>query len=225
MGYRFARLLIMLFIRAIARVRVTGIENVPSSGAYITASNHIGRLEVPLVYYLLNRNDILLLVAEKYRDNAFFSWFVRALDAIWIDRYNADFGAMRATLTRLKQGWVVVLAPEGTRSATGKLDKGRPGTSFLAEKSGAPVVPVAVSGTYDPEVLARLRRLRRLDITVRIGKPITFPPVKGEGRDAALEAYTDEIMCQIAALLPAELRGVYADHPRLRELLSQNQAV
>jgi 1-acyl-sn-glycerol-3-phosphate acyltransferase len=225
MGYRFARLLIMLFIRIIAHVRVDGIENVPSSGAYIAAANHVGRLEVPLVFYLLNRDDILLLVAEKYKDNVFFRWFVRALDAIWIDRYQADFGALRATLNRLKQGWVVALAPEGTRSVTGKLEKGRPGTSYLAAKSGVPVVPVAVTGTYDPEVLAHLRRLRRLDITVRIGKPITFPPVKGKSRDEALEAYTDEIMCQIAALLPPEMRGVYADHPRLRELIAQQQAV
>jgi 1-acyl-sn-glycerol-3-phosphate acyltransferase len=213
-----------LLIRLIARVRVIGKENVPSGGAFIAASNHIGRLDAPLVYYLLDRKDILLMVAEKYRDVAFFRWFVKALDAIWIDRFNADFAAMRAALNRLKKGWVVVLAPEGTRSVSGKLDDARPGTSYLAAKSGVPVVPVAVTGTHDPEVFAKLRRLRRLDVTVRAGKPMIFPPVKGGGREAVLEAYTDEIMCQIAALLPAEMRGVYADHPRLRELIAQGQS-
>jgi 1-acyl-sn-glycerol-3-phosphate acyltransferase len=221
MGYRLARLIIMLLIRLIARVRVIGKENVPNQGAYIAASNHIGRLDAPLVYYLLNRKDILMLVAEKYRSNVFFRWFVKALDAIWIDRFNADFAALRAALNRLKQGWVVVVAPEGTRSLSGKLDEARPGTSYLAVKSGVPVVPVAVTGTHDPDVLAELRRLRRLDITIRIGKPMVFPPVKGEDREAALKADTDEIMCQIAALLPDQMRGVYADHPRLHELLVQ----
>ncbi len=225
MGYRLARLIIMLLFRLIARVRVIGRENVPVQGAFIAASNHIGRLDAPLVYYLLNRKDILLMVAEKYRSSAFFRWFVKALDAIWIDRFNADFTAMRAVLNRLKQGWVVVLAPEGTRSVSGKLDEAHPGASYLASKSGVPVVPVAVIGTHDPEVLAELCRLRRLDITIRIGKPLAFPPVKGVDREAALEAYTDEIMCQIAALLPDEMRGVYADHPRLRELLAHGQLI
>jgi 1-acyl-sn-glycerol-3-phosphate acyltransferase len=213
----------MLLFRLIARVHVIGVENVPSHGAYIAASNHIGRLDAPLVYYLLNRKDILLMVAEKYRSSAFFRWFVKALDAIWIDRFNADFAAMRVVLNRLKDGWVVVLAPEGTRSLSGKLDEARPGASYLAAKAGVPVVPVAVTGTYDPKVLSELRHLRRLDITIRVGKSLIFPPVKGVDREAALETYTDEIMCQIAALLPDDMRGVYADHPRLRELLAEGQ--
>jgi 1-acyl-sn-glycerol-3-phosphate acyltransferase len=221
MGYQLARLFIMLLFRLIARVRVIGTENVPSHGAYIAASNHIGRLDAPLVYYLLNRKDILLMVAEKYRSSAFFRWFVKALDAIWIDRFNADFAAMRVVLNRLRDGWVVVLAPEGTRSLSGKLDEARPGASYLAAKAGVPVVPVAVTGTYDPQVLSELRRLRRLEITIRVGKPLIFPPVKGADRESALVTYTDEIMCQIAALLPDDMRGVYADHPRLRELLAE----
>jgi 1-acyl-sn-glycerol-3-phosphate acyltransferase len=224
MGYYFARLIIRLMFALIARIHVHGMENVPSSGGYIAASNHIGRLDAPLVYYLLDRKDVVMLVAEKYQRYAIYRWFVRRLDAIWVDRFNADLGALRAALNRLKQGAVLVLAPEGTRSRDGKLQPARAGASYLAAKSGVQVVPVAVVGTQDREVMARLRRLGRLDINISIGKPFTLPALKGRDREAALQEYTDEIMCQVAALLPPEARGVYADHPRLMELVQASSA-
>lgn len=219
MGYYFARLIIRLMFGLIARIHVHGMENVPRSGGYITASNHIGRLDAPLVYYLLDRKDVVLMVAEKYQNYAIYRWFVRRLDAIWVDRFNADLGAMRAALNRLKKGAVLVLAPEGTRSKDGKLQPARAGASYLAAKSGVLVVPVGVVGTQDRQVVARLRRLRRLDIDIFVGKPFTLPSLKGRDREVALQEYTDEIMCQVAALLPPESRGVYADHPRLLELV------
>ena len=67
--------------------------------------------------------------------------------------------------------------------------------------------------------MARLGRLRRLDINIYVGEPFILPPIKGRDREAALQDYTDEIMCRVAALLPPEARGVYADHTRLQELL------
>jgi 1-acyl-sn-glycerol-3-phosphate acyltransferase len=218
MGYYFARLIIRLMFGLIARIHVHGMEHIPRSGAYIASSNHVGRLDAPLVYLLLDRKDVVMMVAEKYQRYAIYRWFVRRLDAIWVDRFNADLGALRAALNRLKQGAVLVVAPEGTRSKDGKLHLGRAGAGYLAARSGAPVVPVGVVGTYDRQVVARLRRLRRLDIDIYIGKPFTLPAIKGRDREAILQEYTDEIMCQVAVLLPPESRGVYADHPRLREL-------
>ena len=219
MGYHVARLLVYLIFKILARVQVTGFDRLPQSGGYIIASNHIGRLDGPLVFYLLNRRDVAMMVAEKYREVAFFRWAVKQVDGIWVDRFNADFSALRKVLGRLKQGQVVVLAPEGTRSQSGSLNLARSGTSFLAVKGGVPVVPVGVVGTYDPQVVARLKRLRKLDIQITVGEPFTLPPVPASDREAALQAYTDEIMCRIAALLPEEMRGVYVDYPRLGELL------
>ena len=218
MGYYFARLIIRLMFGLIARIHVHGMENVPRSGAYIASSNHVGRLDAPLVYLLLDRKDVVMMVAEKYQRYAIYRWFVRRLDAIWVDRFNADLGALRTTLNRLKQGAVLVVAPEGTRSKDGKLQPGHAGASYLAAKSGVPVVPVGVVGTYDRQVVARLRKFRRLDIDIYIGKPFILPPIKGRDREAILQEYTDEIMCQVAALLPQESRGAYANHPRLLEL-------
>jgi 1-acyl-sn-glycerol-3-phosphate acyltransferase len=176
-------------------------------------------LDAPLVYYLLDRQDVIMMVAEKYRQSAFYRWFVKQLDAIWVDRFNADLGALRTTLSRLKQGQVLVMAPEGTRSETGKLNYARPGASYLAAKAGVPILPVGLVGTEDRLVVQRLKHLQRLDIHLYVGEPFHLAPLKGSDREEALQAYTDEIMCRIAALLPPASRGVYADHPRLQELL------
>lgn len=220
MKFRIARALIRLVFRLVAHIEVEGSENVPRSGGLIAVTNHIGRLDPGLAYVLIDRDDIIMLVAEKYRETAIFRWLTWAIDGIWVDRFNADFNAVRACLRRLKRGGMMVIAPEGTRSPTGSLIPARSGAGYLAMKSGAPILPAAVIGTEDAVVKARLRRLRRIKIHVRFGEPFHLRPLVAAERDRALEAYDDEIMCRIAALLPPDRRGVYVDHPRLKELLT-----
>jgi 1-acyl-sn-glycerol-3-phosphate acyltransferase len=219
MTHRLVRLLLSFFFRIFTHLEVTGMENVPASGGYIAAANHLGRLDVALVYHLLDRRDVYLMVAEKYQKYAVFRWLVKHMDAIWVDRFSADFRALREMLNRLQKGGVLVIAPEGTRSTSGALIEGRPGSSFLAAKAGVPILPVAATGTQDRLVKAQLLSLRKPRITVRVGQLFSLPPLTGQDRDSALQAYTDEIMCRIAALLPPDYRGVYASHPRLKELL------
>ena len=219
MGYQLARFIIYTIVRLTCRIEVKGLELLPKSGSYIAAANHLGRLDAALVYYFLDRPDVILLVAEKYRDNPLTAWFARQLNGIYIDRFNADFVAVREVMKRLKNGGVLVMAPEGTRSPTEALQPGNPGAAYLAAKAGVPIYPVGATGTEDRKVWANLKRLRRNRVTGRVGQPFTLPPLKGLDRDDALQQYTDEIMCRIAALLPPEYRGVYADHPRLREIL------
>ena len=132
MAYWFARSLIKLIIRLTCRLEIHGLERLPKTGAFAVASNHLGRLDPLLVYYLLDRRDIIMLVAEKYRENALARWFVRQLDGIFVDRFEADFRAVREALTRLRSGGLLVLAPEGTRSPTGALIEGPHGISYLA---------------------------------------------------------------------------------------------
>ncbi len=220
MRFRITRWLIRLLYRLIARIEVEGLENVPVSGGLVAVTNHIGRLDPGLAYCLLDRDDIIMLVAEKYREVAITRWLAQAVDGIWVDRFNADMNAVRTCLRRLKRGGVMVIAPEGTRSPSGALIQARSGAGYLAAKSGAPIVPTAIMGTEDPIVKARLKSLRRVHIRVYFGQPFKLPPLPIEGREKALQAYDDEIMCRIAALLPPERRGVYAEHPRLRQLLA-----
>jgi 1-acyl-sn-glycerol-3-phosphate acyltransferase len=218
MAYRIVRLLLNLLFRFFIHLDITGMENVPSSGGYIAAANHLGRIDIALVYHLLDRRDVYLMVAEKYQKYAILRWLVKHMDAIWVDRFGADFRALREMLSRLQRGGVLVIAPEGTRSQNGVLIEGRPGVSYLAAKAGVPILPVAATGTQDILVKEQFLHFHKPHITVRVGQPFMLPPLQAQDRDAVLQEYTDEIMCRIAALLPPSYRGVYADHPRLRQL-------
>jgi 1-acyl-sn-glycerol-3-phosphate acyltransferase len=213
------RFIIRLMLGLIARVEIDGFENMPAGG-FVIAANHIGRLDAALAYYVLDRPDIIMVVAEKYEKYAIFRWLVRLTNGMFVDRYNADIHAIRETLRRLQQGQVFTITPEGTRSRSGNLIEAKPGAIYLAWKAGVPVVPVAVTGTEDAVVVQRLKHFKRLQVRIVAGAPFTLPrEVKGMDRDATMQQYTDEVMCRIAALLPAERRGVYAQHPRLKELV------
>jgi 1-acyl-sn-glycerol-3-phosphate acyltransferase len=219
MGYSLIRFFGRLLVRLVTRIEVSGIERLPATGAYIATGNHLGVLDPILVYHLLDRRDIIMLVAEKYRRYAMARWLVKSADAIYVERFSSDFAVMRQVLVRLKRGWAMIIAPEGTRSKTGGLLRGRSGAAYLAAKSGAPVLPVGVIGTEDKAMLAYLKRFRRAPVKIIVGEAYTLPPLPKEGRDQVLQQYTDEIMCRIAALLPKDYRGVYADHPMLMEML------
>ena len=205
----------------IADVEILGLENVPDSPSFAIAANHIGRLDTELVFGALDRTDFILPVAEKYKANPLTRFVGYMMDVIWLDRFTTDFKAIREMMTRIKQGGVLVIAPEGTRSKTGTLQEGKPGTAFLAAKANLPIVPVALSGTEDKVVVNNLKHFRRSHFKIIAGRPFLLPALKSGERDEQLKEYTDEIMCRIAALLPEEKRGFYADHPRVKELLEQ----
>jgi len=218
MSYKLIRFIIRVFFNFFTVTDIDGREKLLNKGAYIVAANHLGVLDSALVFYFLDRQDIILIIAEKYQRNAFFRWLVGSMNAIFIDRYNADIRAMKIVIERLERGEILVMAPEGTRSPTGGLVKARPGGSYLAAKTGLPVFPVALTGTEDKELIGSFRHLRRPRINIKVGQLMTFPPVDKTDRQAVLQRYTDEIMCHIALMLPESYRGVYADHPLLLAL-------
>ncbi|MCB8968040.1 MAG: 1-acyl-sn-glycerol-3-phosphate acyltransferase [Ardenticatenaceae bacterium] len=202
----------------IADVTAIGIENLPKHGSYIAASNHLGRLDAILTLTLINRDDLILMIAEKYQKSTLWRFIVKYLDALWLNRFDADFHTMRVVVKRLRQGQFLVIAPEGTRSPQETLLEGKHGTAFLAAKTGVPIVPIALYGTEDRVVKRNLRHLKRSKVVVQAGEPFTLPPLDHQDRDQYLQTQTDEIMCRIAAMLPTQYQGFYTDHPRLREL-------
>lgn len=221
---RLFRFLNRLLLGSLIRLEIIGMDKVPTSGAYIATGNHIGLIDALFVYYILDREDIIMMVAEKHRKYAFTRMLVKSMGAIFVDRYQADFVAMREVMKRLKKGGVLIMAPEGTRSKTGSLQPGRSGAAYLAAKTGLPVVPLSIVGTEDEQMVANLKRFRRTPVTGRVGDLYSLPPLPKENRDGTIQDYTDEIMCRIAALLPAQYRGVYAEHPRLNEILKNSHA-
>ncbi|HSL28605.1 MAG TPA: lysophospholipid acyltransferase family protein [Anaerolineales bacterium] len=218
MKYRTLRSIVRFFMKLIADIEVNGIEKLPP-GNVIVAANHLGRLDTAALLCILDREDIIMPVAEKYKEHPFYGAIGRAVNAVWLNRFDADYPALRQILERMKQGGLLVIAPEGTRSKTEALQQGKMGVAFLASKSGYPVLPVAVTGTEDRLILENLKRFRRSRITATAAELMIIDVPKGRGREEAMREATDEIMCRIAALLPNKYRGVYADHPRLQELL------
>jgi len=221
MQYRTLRSIVRFFMKLIAKIEVHGLEKLPA-GNMIVAVNHLGRLDTAVLFCVVDREDIIMPVAEKYRDHPIYGALGRAANAVWLNRFEADYSALRQMLERMKQGGLLVIAPEGTRSKTETLQEGKMGVAFLAGKSGYPVVPVALTGTEDRRVLENLKHFRRIKITVNITDPFQITLPTGKERDEAMRRATEEIMCQIAALLPESYRGVYADHPRLKELLNSH---
>jgi 1-acyl-sn-glycerol-3-phosphate acyltransferase len=220
----FVRWLVRTLINIFAKVEVKGYENLPKDASYVIASNHIGIVDAPLAFYALDRWDMYIPVAEKWEKNPFLKWLGGYFNFIFIDRFNPDIKALRKILDVMKEGNLIAIAPEGTRSRVGSMIQGRPGVSYLATKLNRPIVPVAISGTEDKVFWGNVKRLRRNHVTVTAGPAFTLPPLPHENRDEALKQYTDEIMCRIAALLPEKYRGVYAAHPRLKELLGTESA-
>ena len=216
----FLRWLVRFVINLVAKVEVSGYEHIPKEGNFVIATNHLGILDAPMAFYALDRWDIFIPVAEKWEEIPILRWLGKYFNFIFIDRFNPDIKALRKIIALMDEGNNLVIAPEGTRSRVGSMMEGRPGVSYLATRLGQPILPVAIAGTEDKVLFGNLKRLRRTHITVTAGPTFTLPPLPRENRDETLKQFTDEIMCHIALMLPEKYHGVYANHPRLKELQS-----
>lgn len=209
------RILTWVF-NALTHWETTGAENVPAQGAFILATNHMSRVDVPLLFIATPRQDLVALVADSYKTNPFFTFLVVTTHSIWIDREKADFSAMRGAMEHIRKGGALGIAPEGTRSRVNALLPAKSGVALLAEKTHVPVVPAAISGTEI--TFKELFKLRKPRLKVSYGEPFFPPPVDRADRDASLQRNTEEIMLRIASMLPERYHGFYANHPRLKEL-------
>lgn len=221
MRRKFLFILANLLMRTLTRVEpVRGAENLPSTGAAVLAFNHLGRLDAAMIFILRDRKDFTGWVADKYQKIPFIPTLVKWLDGEWVDREGVDLKAIKWAVAWLKDGHMLGIAPEGTRSLTGALIEARQGVAYLAARTGVPIVPVAITGTES--VSTTWRRLRRPRLTIRLGEPFYLPKLQRSTRTQSLQDGTDEIMCRIAALLPPKYHGIYAQHPRLKALLAMD---
>ena len=212
------RAVIRFLFAMLTHIDVEGLENIPKQGSAILAANHQGLIDSPLIFIMVERNDVTGLVADKYKKKPIFPLLVSVVDGIWINREEADPHAMRAARDYLKNGGLLGIAPEGTRSHTGGLIPAKTGVAYLADKADVPIVPIAIAGTE--KLFDELSHLRRPHLMIRFGEAFRLHPLVRSERSEGLQRNTDEIMCQIAVMLPPRYWGVYADHPRLKELLA-----
>jgi 1-acyl-sn-glycerol-3-phosphate acyltransferase len=205
--YRFTKLVFGLMLLVWTRKQVVGLENVPRRGPLILASNHVNLLDPPLLAVLMPRRIIYMGKVELWRTPIIGPLYTLA-GFIPVQRFGADLPALRKAEKVLRQNQVLGMFPEGTRSRKPGLGKGQPGTAIIALRSGAPIVPVAVTGTARVAVPRSFFRITRVGVV--FGKPFELP--KGRRLNAELvEECTERIMKEIAVLLPEEYRGVYAE--------------
>ncbi len=210
--------LIQFLVDHITHTTFIGTEKIPPTGGLIIATNHMSRVDPPLLLLTPGRPDIYALATTKYQSYPIFKWILETAGVVWIDRERADFSAMRGTLDYLKKGGAIGIAPEGTRSRVGSMLEGKPGIVLVAEKAKVPIVPVGITGTED--VMLRFRHFQKPQVVIRFGDPFYLPPMDRKDREAWLNSCTEDIMCRIAALLPPTYRGFYANNPRLIKMLA-----
>lgn len=188
-------------------VEVQGLENVPRTGPFIIAINHNSFLDplIPIVYL---RSDILPMAKVEVFQGIFAPIFW-GYGAYPVRRGEADLNALKYSLRVLRAGHPMLISPEGTRSKTGELKEPHEGAAVIATRSGAPILPVAMWG--GKLFWSNLKRVRRTKIHSRVGKPLKVQNLNGKPSRQVLRAITDELMYYLAAMLPPEMRGIYAD--------------
>jgi len=200
-------------MRLMCRIDAAELQKVPRQGPLLLVCNHINFLEVPLLYTHLQPRPVTGFAKSETWDNP---WMGRLFDlwgAIPIRRGEADLLAIQQGLQALQQGKILAVAPEGTRSGNGCLQRGHAGVVTLAQRSQAPLLPLVYFGseTYRED----FKRLRRTEFHIRVGRPFRLRSKAGEINRQMRQKIADEIMYQLAVLLPPKYRGEYADLSRL----------
>lgn len=206
--YRLVQRVLWLFFHLTMRLRVTGLENIPLTGPLIVSPNHLHMLDIPLVGMGVRRRTTIM-AADKWQGKIGGWSMERVTQIIYVARGEPDREALAASLKLLKAGGSLAVAPEGTRSRQPGLQKGHDGAAYLASRTGATIVPVAVWG--HEVTFSEWRRLRRPVVRMAYCAPIHLPPEASRARAPELERYTDQIMLEIAREMPPEYRGVYAE--------------
>ena len=196
MLYRFSQIVFRLLFYTVFRTRVYGRENIPKEGAVILAANHASNIDPPLMASLIERPVSYMAKIELF-ENPIFGAAIRRCHAFPVKRGASDRGAIKAAVTVLKEGHMLGLFPEGTRSKTGELQKAEAGIALIASMTGAPIVPVAILNSH--HIFANGGLLPQLRIMY--GAPISF---QGDRKSKeALDAFSAEIMAHIERMRDA----------------------
>ena len=201
------RLLGQIVFAIIARVRLSGLENVPAEGPFIIASIHLSWFDVPLIPAYFARPVIYMAKEETFQSR--IGWLVRFMGAFPVKRGEADRHALRTAAEQLKEGNIIVIFPEGTRSKTHTMARGHSGLGMIALRSGVPVLPVAVTGSEN------LLKKFRPRVTITYGQPMILKPQNQKVTREDIDAATEQVMHRIAEMLPPAYRGAYSEEQQL----------
>ena len=200
---------VRVFFETVARWERVGMENIPAEGGFILASNHVASTDPPmLAAAMLPRWPKFMAKLELFQKRPLIGVLFAWAGAFPVRRFDADLAALREAERQLAAGEILGMFPEGHRSDNASLLEAHPGTALIALRSGAPIVPVGITGSEQFRkgwrVIFRRPRMRMVYGTPFVLEAETV-------RRADVEAGTERIMREIAALIPAEYRGIYRD--------------
>jgi 1-acyl-sn-glycerol-3-phosphate acyltransferase len=187
--------------------KVEGMENLPRTGPAVLIFNHIAFVDPVMLVHVMPRDIVPLAKKEVFRIPG-VGIFPKLWGVIPVSREGFDRQAIQAALGVLEAGEILLVAPEGTRNS--QLQQAKEGVSYLAGRSGAPVVPIAIEGTTGFPSLPFLKRWRQPGVRVKVGKPFRYKAEFRRANREQLRIMADEAMYILAAMLPQERRGVYA---------------
>ncbi len=209
----FSREFVMGVIRKFCeltiRPHMEPLTQVPMTGPYLIAGNHINTMDGLVMFTYIQPRPLTTLSKEENFSNPLNRMVSEAWGAIPIKRGTVDNTAMNLCLDALKEGKMLAILPEGTRSHSGEMSQGKPGILPLAVKSGVPIVPVAFHGheNFWRNVLS----FRKTDFYLEVGQPFLIKATMRDLDREKRQIITDELMYRIAMLLPEKYRGYYSD--------------
>jgi 1-acyl-sn-glycerol-3-phosphate acyltransferase len=185
---------------------IVGMANIPEKGPLILTFNHFSVGDPPVISGIFPRRIVWMAKKELF-DTPVVGKMYSLGGFISVRRFEGDLRALRRSQEALKKGHVLGMFPEGTRSG-GRLGPGEPGTALIALRTGVPILPAAIWGSENAKLPRDL--FRRTLVHIRFGEPYQLPASSRITKDEVARG-TDEIMRQIARLLPAKYHGVYAE--------------
>jgi 1-acyl-sn-glycerol-3-phosphate acyltransferase len=210
-------------LRLAFRPHTEGLESVPRAGPAILAATHVSALDAVLLPLVIRRRKVHFLAKAEYFDPWYAAWFFRAAGTIPVRREDgtASEAALQEAVQALREGRLVGIFPEGTRSPDGRLHRGRTGVARLAIRARVPVIPVAILRTFEAMPTgARLPRPRT--VRIRFGRPLYFDPLYDVPIDRfMLRSATDRIMYEIRMLSGQEYVDQYASRLKRRPARTQ----
>lgn len=197
-----------LILRALCRVDDAQLPLVPRHGPLILVANHINFLDAPVIATHLMPRPVTGFAKIETWDNPLLAKLFDLWGAIPIHRGEGDLAAFRQAEKALANGKILAITPEGTRSGHGQLQRGHAGVVLLAQRSGAPLLPLVCYG--NEQFHENIRRLKRTAFHIAVGK-LFHIRAPARLRLEVRQAIADEVMYQLATVLPARYRGYYAD--------------
>ncbi len=208
LSYRFVVATFRAVTEAICRIDASQIEKIPQHGPLIIYTNHINILEIPIIFTQLQPRPVHgMLLAERWNIPV-LNWALDVTKTIPLHRGEADIDAIHQALQVLRKGEIIIIAPEGTRSHDGRLQAAHPGVVVLALHSQAQLIPVAYYGAENWK--ENVTHFKRSDFHLRVGRTFHLDAHGEKNTRQLREKMMDEMMVQLAQLLPEEYRGYYA---------------